>query len=102
MEPDAAREGAEEQIQHYRELQDVANSEHFEKFFGLLIQTVADKMIWAFTTGKDGDNIKNWDEFCRLRGEIVARLEPIQTVKGAQSVADYLSKQLEEYYAKQL
>lgn len=91
-----------EQIRAYRKLQKVAESDDFNEYFDLLIKTAADKMLWCFTTGKDGDNIKTWDDFCKARGEIVARLQPIQEVHGAGAVAEYMQQQLDSYYKKQL
>lgn len=94
-------EGTKNDIKAYRELQNVANSEDFDKFFSLLMETVSSKMVWAFTTDKDGkDNVKNWEDFCRVKGEIAARLQPIQEIRGAGAMAEYLSQKLEEYYPK--
>ena len=93
--------GIKDDIKAYRELQSVANAEEFDVFFDLLMKTVSSKMVWAFTTDKDGkDNIQNWEDFCRVKGEIAARLQPIQEIRGAGAMAEYLTKQLEEYYSK--
>lgn len=99
---DTTRDSIKEEILAYRSLQGIADSEGFEEFFKLLIKTVADKMIWTFTSGKDGDNIKNWEDFCKVRGEVIARLQPIQEIKGAKAIADHMQEQLDTYYSKQV
>lgn len=92
------KEAQDEQVKAYKKLGKIKGSKEFEEFFVFLMKTVTDKMVWAFTTGKDGDNVKDWDDFCKVRGEIVARLHPIQEIYGADKMAQYLEKQLNEYY----
>lgn len=96
------KEAQEEQIKAYKKLSKISDSQEFKDYFEFQLKTVADKMIWAFTTGKDGDNVKNWDDFCRVRGEVIARLHPIQEVNSAPGTAKYLKDQLDRYYAKQV
>lgn len=97
-------QASKEQIRHYRELQKVADSEDFQKFFETLMSTIAHKIIWGFGTHKsallkrDVDNIKDWDEFCKWRGEIIARLQPIQEINGSSAMVNYLEEQLKQYY----
>lgn len=94
--------GLQEQIKAYKKLQKIAESQEFQDYFDFQMKTVADKMLWSFTTGKDGDNVKNWDDFCRVRGEIVARLQPLQDVYGSKQMVNYLKQQLDMYYKNQL
>lgn len=103
---DEYKKAQEDQIKAYEKLRKIADSQEFKDFFDFQLKTVADKLIWAFTSHveKDGDvkrsvdNINNWDEFCKVRGEIVARLHPIQEVNGAEAMKKYLKKQLDDYY----
>lgn len=95
---EAARRELERQIKEFKKLQRISNSKEFSDFFDLLLKTAAEKMVWAFTAGKDGDNIKNWDDFCKVRGEIVARLQPIQEIRGAETMVKYIEQQLNTYY----
>jgi hypothetical protein len=95
------KQGLEDEIKAYKKLQKVGELAEFNDFFEFQLKTAADKMIWAFTTGKEGDNIKNWDDFCKVRGEIIARLHPIQEIRGAESMVAYMKQQLDNYYNKQ-
>lgn len=95
--PQSVEDSIRGQVSEYRKLQGVANDENFDIFFNLMLKTVAEKMLWCFTSGKDGDNVKTWDDFCKVKGEIVARLQPIQEVYGAEHMIKYLEQQLEQY-----
>lgn len=95
---EAYKDSLQEEIKHYGKLKKVSQSQEVSELFDLMLKTTVDKMIWAFTTGKDGDNIKSWDDFCKVRGEVVARLQPIQEVRGAESMEKYLLEQLSGYY----
>lgn len=99
---DDVEQGLKDQQKAYQKLKKIADSPEFKEFFDFQLKTVADKMLWAFTTGKDGDNIKTWDDFCKVRGEIVARLHPIQEVYGAEAMLKYLSNQLNTYYKQNI
>lgn len=100
-------EALKEQIREYRKLQNIADSEAFKDFFDYLIKTVTDKVVWGFGTKVDketkkvSDNIDNWDEFCKWRGEIIARLQPIQAIMGSDAMVQYLQQTLDEYYKQQ-
>lgn len=100
--PQAIEDAQKEQIKAYKKLQKIADSEEFNEYFDYQIKTVADKMIWCFTTSKDGDNIKSYEDFCKVKGEIVARLQPIQDIYGAENMVTYLQSQLDNYYKKQV
>lgn len=86
------------EIKSYEKLAKINDSDEVNELFELLIRTCADKMIWTFTTGKEGDNVKSWDDFCKVRGEIIARLQPIQDVRGSKGMVKYLREQLKTYY----
>ena len=98
---DDHQKALEEQIKAYTKLKKISNSDEFKEYFEFLIKITADKMLWAFTTGKNGDNIKNWDDFCKVRGEIIARLQPVQEIYGAESITKTLKDQLDNYYRSQ-
>lgn len=96
------KKAQEDQIKAFDKLRKISDSDEFKEFFEFQMKTVADKLIWAFTTGKDGDNVKNWDDFCKVRGEVIARLQPIQDINGAPEMVKYLKQQLNNYYNKQI
>ena len=94
MMEEAQKQAIREQIEHYAKLNRINGSPEFEDFFSLLMNTVADKMIWAFT----GDNIKDMNDFYKVRGEIISYLYPIQQIKGADAMSRQLNEQLNSYY----
>lgn len=96
------KQDLEAQAKAYKKLQKIGQSQEFNDFFDFQLKTVAEKMLWAFTSGKDGDNVKNWDDFCKVRGEVVARLHPIQEVRGADAMIAHFKKQLDDYYKQPL
>lgn len=114
MQDDAkkAEKDIKDQIKEYRKLQAISNSAEFNDYFNNQIKIVTDKLIWGFGThqkklGTDSkgkvvtesiDNIQNWDDFCKWRGEIIARIQPIQEIYSAQNMIDYLNQQLAIYY----
>lgn len=95
---EAVKQGLEDDLKQYKKLKAISNSDEFKTYFEFLLKTASEKMVWAFTTGKDGDNIKNWEDFCKVKGEITARLHPIQEVMGAQAMIDHLTNQLKQFY----
>lgn len=109
MEPEQEKKATkelEEQMKSYKNLQKIGDSQEFNDYFEFCIQAVTDKMIWMFGTHPDPltktstDNIQNWDDFCKARGEIVARLQPIQAVRDSGAIVEHLKKQLDGYYNK--
>lgn len=88
------KQAVSEQIKRYRKLNKINSSSEFDEYFDLLIETCAQKMIWAFT----GENIKTMDDFFKVRGEIISYLYPIQEVRGAKTMVKTLQKQLDDYY----
>ncbi len=92
----AHKQGLNDQLKHYAKLKKINGSVEFEEFFDLLIKTASDKMIWAFT----GDNIKDINDFYKVRGEVIAYLYPIQEIKGADAMSKHLNDQLSEYYGQ--
>lgn len=92
------KSGLEEQVKAYKKLSKIKDSKEFQDFFEHQLEILSQKVLWTFTTGKDGDNIKNWDDFCKVRGEIVARLQPLQDVYAAEGIIAHLQEQLKRYY----
>lgn len=86
--------GIKKDIKGYKKLKSLNKSEELDTFLDLLVKTAGDKMVWAFT----GDNIKSWDDFCKVRGEIISYLYPIQEIRGADSMVKHLEQQLDSYY----
>lgn len=94
---DEAKQAADainKDLRVYRKLNELNKDPNFDAYFELLIKTCSDKMIWAFT----GNNVKNWDDFCKVRGEVVALLFGVQEVRGSDAMVKHLSAQLEDYY----
>lgn len=85
-------------IKNYEALGKINKSDEFNEFFKLQINTVADKMLFAFI----GNNVKDWNDFCKIRGEITAMLYPIQEVRGADAMKKQLLEQLNSFYGKQV
>lgn len=85
-----------EEVAAYRRLETLSVQNEFKEYSDRLIKTVAEKMIFAFT----GDAIKNWDDFCKVRGEVHARLQPLQEVHEAGAIARTLEEKLKEFYAQ--
>lgn len=81
-------------INAYKKLSSINKSKEFDEFFELLLKTVSQKMIHAFTS----DKIKTFDDFLLLKGEIISYLYPIQEVKSADAMAKHLEEQLNQYY----
>lgn len=91
-------DGIKQDLKRFEKLERINKSDEFNDFFDLTIKTAADKMLWAFT----GDNIKSWDDFCKVRGEIVSYLYPIQEIRGAKAMKQHLQDNLNQYYGKQV
>lgn len=89
-----AKEDMLKDVNAYRALKNINKSEELDAFIDLLIKTVSQKMLGMFI----GESIKTWDDYLKLRGEIVAYMYPIQEVRGAKAMEDALTKQLKEYY----
>ena len=89
------QQALQEEIQAYRKLQSIGLTEEFQEYSNKLLKTVTDKMIYAFTS----DNIKSIEDYYRVKGEIIARLQPLQEVFEAGAIAENLQSKLKEYYA---
>lgn len=85
-------------LKSYKKLEKINSSDEFNDFFNLQISTVVQKMLALFT----GKGPKDWDEFCRIRGEVIAMLYPIQQVRGAKHLAKQLQEQLDSIYNQQV
>lgn len=94
MDPKKVEDNINKDINAYKKLNKLNRSQEFETFFKLLLDTAANKMIWAFT----GDNIESYADFCKVRGEIIAYLYPIQEVRSSDAMVKQLQEQLDNYY----
>lgn len=90
----AHEDAVKRDLKNYAKLERINSSDEFNDFFALQIDTVAQKMLALFT----GNGPKDWDEFCKVRGEVVAILYPVQQIRGAKVMKKQLSDQLNEYY----
>jgi len=97
MDENKVEQGFRDQIKEYRELQAVAEDQAFIAYFDLQLKRAAEKMITAFTS----DNVKDWNDFCKLRGEVVARLQPIQEIHSIEAIIANLQQQLEVFKQQQ-
>lgn len=94
---EAAKSELESQKKEFQALAKLKDNSELKPYFDLLLKTSTDKMLWTFI----GNNVKSWEDFCIVRGEIVSRLQPIQEVYGAQAVVDRLNQQLKEYFVEE-
>lgn len=83
-----------EDMKVYSKLKKLSNSAEVNELIDLFIRTASQKMVWSFT----GDNIKSWDQFCKVRGEIVAYLFPIQEIRSAEAMEKHIKEQLDSFY----
>lgn len=88
------KKGIEDDLKAYKKLEKINNSDEFNDFFNLQVDTASKKIMTAFT----GDGPKDWDAFCKLRGEVVGILYPMQQIRGAKAVQAQLKEQLNTYY----
>lgn len=92
--PKQHEDGLRADIKAYSALKSINKSVELDAFMDLLLKTAAMKMQWAFV----GDNVKTWEDFLKVRGEIVSYLYPIQEVRGADAMINHLNEQLKEIY----
>lgn len=97
-----AKKELEEQTKALNKLKKIADSDEFKEYFEHLMETVAYKMVWAFMSTKGEDNVKTYDDFCRVRGEVVASLATIMEINGAEAMIAVVKKQLDESYKQPL
>lgn len=97
MDPRSTKQQAEAIVKEknaYAKLAKLGKSAELNEFLDLLIKTTAEKMVWSFTS----DNVKTWDDFLKVRGEIVSYLFPIQEIRGAGAMEKHLKEQLDTFY----
>lgn len=92
--PKQYKEGVQAQIQALNKLKSIADTAEFKDYFSFLKDTATQKMISAFTS----ENIKTWEDFQRLRGEVASYLFPLQEVLGAEEMKKHLRSELDRYY----
>lgn len=95
---EAQKQAIESEFVNYTKLDRINNSEEFDTFFALQVDTAAQKILSLFA----GNGPKNWDEFCKVRGEVIGILYPIQQVRGAKVMKEQLKDQLNSYYNAKL
>lgn len=91
---DNYEESIKKDLKAYEKLERINGSSEFNDFFELQVTTVVSKMLAAFT----GNGPKDWAEFCRLRGEVIGMLYPIQQIRGAKFLKAKLKEQLDQIY----
>lgn len=84
-----------EEIEAYRKLQDIAVTDEFDQFAAKLTKIVVDKMIYAFTNERA---VTSMEDFYKIRGEIIARMQPLQEIGQAEAMARQLEERLKEFY----
>lgn len=91
---DDTKRALEQDLKNYTKLDKINGSEEFEAFFDLQMDLVVKKMLECFT----GKGPQTYDEFSRIRGEVLGMLVPIQQVRGAKFLKKQIKQQLDEYY----
>lgn len=91
---DPNKQALKQEIEAYRKLASLGLTNEFQEYSNRLVKTVTDKMIFAFTS----DTVKTIEDYYKLKGEIVARLQPLQEVFEAGAMAQSLEERLKEYY----
>lgn len=94
----AQKEAVESEFVNYTKLDRINDSEEFNAFFDLQIDTASQKIMSLFT----GNGPKDWNEFCRIRGEVIGIIYPIVQIRGANVMKDQLKDQLNSYYNAKL
>lgn len=94
QDPKAHEQAMRDELRAYSKLEKINKSSEFNDFFAFQIDEAAKKMLTCFT----GTGPQSYDEFCRIRGEVIGVLYPIQQVRGAKYVQEEIKSQLNEYY----
>lgn len=97
MEEQTYKDALNQDLKNYKKLEKINSSEEFNTFFDLQVDTVVQKMLACFT----GTGPKDWNEFCRIRGEVIAYLYPIQQIRGSKAMQKQMKEQLDDYYNKE-
>jgi hypothetical protein len=98
MDEKQAKDALEKDLKNYKKLERINKSDEFNDFFDAQVTTATLKMLSCFT----GKGPQNWDEFCRIRGEVVGILYPIQQVRGAKVAQQQLRDQLDNIYNQEV
>lgn len=97
QDPSKAKQALEDELRAYRKLDKINQSEEFNSFFDLQLDEVVKKMLECFT----GTGPQSYDEFSRIRGEVVGILYPMQQIRGAKFISSQIKEQLNTYYNEQ-
>lgn len=95
---EAHEKALKDDLKAYTKLDKINDSDEFNTFFDFQVDTAVKKMLALFT----GTGPKDWEEFCRIRGEVIALLYPIQQIRGAKVLKEQAKKQLSDYYNTQV
>ena len=87
----------EQEVKSYQKLEKINQSAEFQDFFALQVDTAVQKIMQLVA----GNGPKDWDEFCKVRGEIIGILYPIQQVRGSKTIIKQLTEQINTYYNTQ-
>lgn len=88
-----ALEAMKEEINVYSKLRELKSTEGFDNFLIFLTRATSIQMMTAFI----GEDVKTWDDFLKIRGEVVANLRILQEVGGAEVIEKQLTDQLKKY-----
>lgn len=88
------RKALESDAKAYAKLSKIKDSTEFQAYFDHQIEIVTQQMIMAFAS----DKVNSWDDYCKVRGEIIARLQPIQEVYDADKLAAQTKEQIKNFY----
>lgn len=97
-EPLPQDEALKEDLKAWTELDKINQSAEFNTFFDLQVNTIVNKMLACFS----GKGPENWDEFCKIRGEVVATLSPIQYIRDSTAMKAKIKEQINQIYNKQI
>jgi len=90
---DSQKQAIEKDIDAYKALAKLNQSDELNAFIELLMKTATSKLM-DLVTNKD----MTYEKFLETRAEITSYLYPIQEVRGAKAMSDRLTEQLNEWY----
>lgn len=91
------KEGLEKDIRRLEALKRLNGNPDAEPVFELMINTVVERMIGAFTS----DKVKTIEDWIGEKARVEADLYPLQEIRGAEAIRDALKARLNEYYGPQ-
>jgi hypothetical protein len=88
-----AVKGIRAELDVYTKLRELKSTPGFENFLVFLTRATSIQMMTAFV----GNDVKCWEDFLKIRGEVVANLRILQEVGGSEMIEKQLSDQLKQY-----